>query len=246
MTAHWSDTSGAWSSGRAGTPASRSRYSRGNGGSFWRAFGQPSDVGLTLGVRRRGRYPYGTERGECHRGVFDQALIAFRHVLWFMRPTMDRHSCAGLRRQPHTRGPAITASSGPTLEKGDMAGLEATAAPARPARWSTRTAGKISGPRTGESGRGARSAAVRRQSVGVGPRRARVGAILGTSAPRPGASSSRRTAAAATPVAETPPDAQPTRKRRAMSAEEKKAVSERMTVYWAVRRKAERRKKAAK
>ena len=39
------------------------------------------------------------------------------------------------------------------------------------------------------------------------------------------------------PVAETPPDAQPTRKRRAMSAEEKKAVSERMTVYWAERRK---------
>ena len=58
--------------------------------------------------------------------------------------------------------------------------------------------------------------------------------ILGTSAPP------------ATPVAETPPDAQPTRKRRAMSAEEKKAVSERMTVYWAERRKAERRKKAAK
>ena len=69
--------------------------------------------------------------------------------------------------------------------------------------------------------------------------------ILGTSAPpaKPAArrSSSRRTAAAATPVAETPPDAQPTRKRRAMSAEEKNAVSERMTAYWA-----ERRKKAAK
>ena len=69
--------------------------------------------------------------------------------------------------------------------------------------------------------------------------------ILGTSAPpaKPAGrrSSSRRTAAAATPVAETPPDAQPTRKRRAMSAEEKKAVSERMTVYWA-----ERRKKTAK
>ena len=31
-----------------------------------------------------------------------------------------------------------------------------------------------------------------------------------------------------------------------MSAEEKKAVSERMTVYWTERRKAERRKKAAK
>ena len=69
--------------------------------------------------------------------------------------------------------------------------------------------------------------------------------ILGTSAPpaKPAArrSSSRRTAAAATPVAETPPNAQPTRKRRVMSAEEKNAVSERMTAYWA-----ERRKKAAK
>ena len=79
--------------------------------------------------------------------------------------------------------------------------------------------------------------------------------ILGTSAPpaKPAArrSSSRRTAAAATPVAatppaetppaETPPDAKPTRKRRTMSAEEKNAVSERMTAYWA-----ERRKKAAK
>ena len=74
--------------------------------------------------------------------------------------------------------------------------------------------------------------------------------ILGTSAPpaKPAArrSSSRRTAAAATPVAATPPDAQPTRKRRAMSAEERKAVSERMTVYWAKRRKAERKQKAAK
>ena len=70
--------------------------------------------------------------------------------------------------------------------------------------------------------------------------------ILGTSAPpaKPAAarrSSSRRPAAAATPVAETPPDAKPTRKRRTMSAEEKNAVSERMTAYWA-----ERRKKAAK
>ena len=74
--------------------------------------------------------------------------------------------------------------------------------------------------------------------------------ILGTSAPpaKPAArrSSSRRTAAAATPVAETPPAetppaAKPTRKRRTMSAEEKNAVSERMTAYWA-----ERRKKAAK
>ena len=68
--------------------------------------------------------------------------------------------------------------------------------------------------------------------------------MLETSAPaKPAArrSSSRRPAAAATPVAETPPDAKPTRKRRTMSDEEKNAVSERMTAYWA-----ERRKKAAK
>ena len=68
--------------------------------------------------------------------------------------------------------------------------------------------------------------------------------MLGTSAPaKPAArrSSSRRPAAAATPVAETASDATPTRKRRAMTAKEKKAVSERMTAYWA-----ERRKKAAK
>ena len=65
--------------------------------------------------------------------------------------------------------------------------------------------------------------------------------ILGTSTPpaKPVArrSSSRRTTAAATPVAETPPDAKPTRERRPMTAEEKKAVSERMTAYWAERRK---------
>ena len=70
--------------------------------------------------------------------------------------------------------------------------------------------------------------------------------LLGTSAPaRPAArrSSSPRpaAAAAATPVAETASDATPTRKRRSMTAKEKKAVSERMTAYWA-----ERRKKAAK
>ena len=69
--------------------------------------------------------------------------------------------------------------------------------------------------------------------------------LLGTSAPaRPAArrsSSPRPAAAAATPVAETASDATPTRKRRSMTAKEKKAVSERMTAYWA-----ERRKKAAK
>ena len=68
--------------------------------------------------------------------------------------------------------------------------------------------------------------------------------MLGTSAPaKPAArrSSSRRPAAAGTPLAETAADPTPTRKRRSMTAEEKKAVSERMTAYWA-----ERRKKAAK
>ena len=68
--------------------------------------------------------------------------------------------------------------------------------------------------------------------------------MLETSAPaKPAArrSSSRRPAAAATAVAETASDATPMRKRRSMTAKEKKVVSERMTAYWA-----ERRKKAAK
>ncbi len=66
--------------------------------------------------------------------------------------------------------------------------------------------------------------------------------LLGTSAPPPARarrSSRPRTAAAAT--AESKSDAKPQRQRRPMSAAEKKAVSERMTAYWA-----ERRKKAAK
>ena len=67
--------------------------------------------------------------------------------------------------------------------------------------------------------------------------------ILGAAAPeaRPKSrrSSSPRKAAAAAP--ESKAEAKPERKRREMSAAEKKAVSERMTAYWA-----ERRKKAAK
>ena len=67
--------------------------------------------------------------------------------------------------------------------------------------------------------------------------------ILGTSAPPPARSASRgsspRKATAAT--AESQPEVKPQRKRREMTAAEKKAVSERMTAYWA-----ERRKKAAK
>ena len=66
--------------------------------------------------------------------------------------------------------------------------------------------------------------------------------LLGSSAApsaRPRRSSRSRTAATAT--AESKADAKPPRQRRPMSAAEKKAVSERMTAYWA-----ERRKKAAK
>ena len=68
--------------------------------------------------------------------------------------------------------------------------------------------------------------------------------ILGASAPparstSPRSSSPRKAAAAAAP--ESKSEVTPERKRRKMSAAEKKAVSERMTAYWA-----ERRKKAAK
>ena len=68
--------------------------------------------------------------------------------------------------------------------------------------------------------------------------------ILGASAP-PSRSTSRRSssprkaAAAAAPASK--PEVTPERKRRKMSVAEKKAVSERMTAYWA-----ERRKKAGK
>ena len=74
--------------------------------------------------------------------------------------------------------------------------------------------------------------------------------LLGPSAPqaRPAprrSSRPRKTAAAAAPapaaapvaVAESKSEAKPRRKRRQMSPEEKKAVSERMTAYWAARRK---------
>ena len=70
--------------------------------------------------------------------------------------------------------------------------------------------------------------------------------MLGDSAPQPRRrtrrSPSPKTAAAAAPAAaagEAPAaaEAKPKRKRRQMSPEEKKAVSERMTAYWAARRK---------
>ena len=63
--------------------------------------------------------------------------------------------------------------------------------------------------------------------------------LLGASAaptrPRSRRSSSPRKTTVA--VAESKPETKPARKRRAMSAAEKKAVSERMTAYWAGRRK---------
>ena len=67
--------------------------------------------------------------------------------------------------------------------------------------------------------------------------------MLGDSAPqarrRPRRSPSpRKPAAAAAPAAPAAaPEAKPKRKRRQMTPEEKKAVSERMTAYWAARRK---------
>ena len=66
--------------------------------------------------------------------------------------------------------------------------------------------------------------------------------ILGASAPT--ARSTSRRASSPTKeaaAADSKSEAKPARKRREMSAAEKKAVSERMTAYWA-----ERRKKAAK
>ena len=64
--------------------------------------------------------------------------------------------------------------------------------------------------------------------------------ILGASAP-PSRSTSRRSSsprkAAAAAAPESTPESTPERKRRKMSAAEKKAVSERMTAYWAERRK---------
>ena len=67
--------------------------------------------------------------------------------------------------------------------------------------------------------------------------------ILGASTPK-ARSTSRRSSSPppkAAAAADSKSEAKPARKRREMSAAEKKAVSERMTAYWA-----ERRKKAAK
>ena len=65
--------------------------------------------------------------------------------------------------------------------------------------------------------------------------------ILGPSAPPSPRSTSRRSSStrkpAAASAAESKSDAKPERKRRPMTAAEKTAVSERMTAYWAKRRK---------
>ena len=66
--------------------------------------------------------------------------------------------------------------------------------------------------------------------------------LLGASAPAVRSASRRSSPRKATAApAESQPEVKPQRKRREMTAAEKKAVSERMTAYWA-----ERRKKAAK
>ena len=66
--------------------------------------------------------------------------------------------------------------------------------------------------------------------------------LLGASAPAARSASRRSSPRKATAApAESQPEVKPQRKRREMTAAEKKAVSERMTAYWA-----ERRKKAAK
>ena len=64
--------------------------------------------------------------------------------------------------------------------------------------------------------------------------------ILGASAPPAPRSTSRRSTSTRKPApapAAAKSDAKPERKRRPMTAAEKKAVSERMTAYWAARRK---------
>ena len=65
--------------------------------------------------------------------------------------------------------------------------------------------------------------------------------ILGASAPAARSTSRRSSSPPKAAAAADKSEAKPARKRREMSAAEKKAVSERMTAYWA-----ERRKKAAK
>ena len=63
--------------------------------------------------------------------------------------------------------------------------------------------------------------------------------ILGASAPPSPRPPSRRSSSTRKPAApaESKSDAKPERKRRPMTAAEKQAVSERMTTYWAKRRK---------
>ena len=66
--------------------------------------------------------------------------------------------------------------------------------------------------------------------------------MLGDSAPQPRRRTRRAPAPKAAPAApaaapQAPAEAKPKRKRREMTPEEKKAVSERMTAYWAARRK---------
>ena len=67
--------------------------------------------------------------------------------------------------------------------------------------------------------------------------------MLGASVAPSSPSRSRQSSSAskATAAAKSKPEAKPERKRRPMTAAEKKAVSERMTAYWA-----ERRRQAAK
>ena len=71
--------------------------------------------------------------------------------------------------------------------------------------------------------------------------------ILTASAPPSSRSTSRRSSSTKKPAtaagAESKSDAKPERKRRPMTAAEKKAVSERMTAYWAERRKQAAKKK---
>ena len=67
--------------------------------------------------------------------------------------------------------------------------------------------------------------------------------LLGASAPAAGSASRRFLAEKGD---RRQPEVKPQRKRREMTAAEKKAVSERMTAYWAERRKKAPKKKAAK
>ena len=70
--------------------------------------------------------------------------------------------------------------------------------------------------------------------------------LLGASAPAARSASRRSSPRKATAAsAESQPEVKPPRKRREMTSAEKKAVSERMTAYWAERRK-KAPKKAAK